>query len=169
MTFGARGTTLPSTEIHPSSQAQRPTPRENRCYPAECHESIFLDAVLRLLLAPPAIVVGDSLRSNPLCRPRSELPLRYGTRYITLPHFLRQAVSAFFLSRLSVTFTINTLVSLQQMVRFGQNPGQGTLLNASQFLLGTCHTIHSITSLLIFCTEKRGASCPTRASRQRTR
>jgi hypothetical protein len=28
------------------------------------------------------------------------------------------------------------LVSLQQMVQFGQNPGQGTLLRASQFLLG---------------------------------
>lgn len=28
------------------------------------------------------------------------------------------------------------LVSLQQMVQFGQNPSQGTLLRASQFLLG---------------------------------
>jgi pyruvate dehydrogenase kinase 2/3/4 len=25
------------------------------------------------------------------------------------------------------------------MVQFGQNPSQGTLLRASQFLLGTCH------------------------------
>lgn len=32
------------------------------------------------------------------------------------------------------------LVSLQQMVLFGQNPSQGTLLKASQFLLGACHT-----------------------------
>ncbi len=30
-------------------------------------------------------------------------------------------------------------VSLQQMVLFGQNPSQGTLLKASQFLLGTWH------------------------------
>ena len=33
--------------------------------------------------------------------------------------------------------TVCSLVSLQQMVLFGQNPSQGTLLRASQFLLGT--------------------------------
>jgi pyruvate dehydrogenase kinase 2/3/4 len=36
---------------------------------------------------------------------------------------------------LTVTAT-TLLVSLQQMVQFGQNPSQGTLLRASQFLLG---------------------------------
>ena len=36
-----------------------------------------------------------------------------------------------------LTVAVTTLlVSLQQMVQFGQNPGQGTLLRASQFLLG---------------------------------
>jgi len=34
--------------------------------------------------------------------------------------------------------TVCSLVSLQQMVLFGQNPSQGTLLRASQFLLGAC-------------------------------
>ena len=34
--------------------------------------------------------------------------------------------------------TVCSSVSLQQMVLFGQNPSQGTLLRASQFLLGTC-------------------------------
>jgi len=32
------------------------------------------------------------------------------------------------------------LVSLQQMVLFGQNPSQGTLLKASQFLAGALAT-----------------------------
>jgi len=33
------------------------------------------------------------------------------------------------------------LVSLQQMVLFGQNPSQGTLLKASQFLAGALATV----------------------------
>lgn len=41
---------------------------------------------------------------------------------------------------LSLSFLVfishSILVSLQQMVLFGQNPSQGTLLRASQFLLG---------------------------------
>ena len=36
--------------------------------------------------------------------------------------------------------TVCSLVSLQQMVLFGQNPSQGTLLRASQFLLGARFT-----------------------------
>jgi len=36
--------------------------------------------------------------------------------------------------------TVCSLVSLQQMVLFGQNPSQGTLLRASQFLLGAYST-----------------------------
>ena len=42
------------------------------------------------------------------------------------------------LSRMDPGLTVCSLVSLQQMVLFGQNPSQGTLLRASQFLLGTC-------------------------------
>lgn len=37
-----------------------------------------------------------------------------------------------------LVLTVCSLVSLQQMVLFGQNPSQGTLLGASQFLLGAC-------------------------------
>ena len=36
--------------------------------------------------------------------------------------------------------TVCSSVSLQQMALFGQNPSQGTLLRASQFLLGRCST-----------------------------
>jgi hypothetical protein len=36
--------------------------------------------------------------------------------------------------------TVCSLVSLQQMALFGQNPSQGTLLRASQFLLGAYPT-----------------------------
>ena len=36
--------------------------------------------------------------------------------------------------------TVCSSVSLQQMVLFGQNPSQGTLLRASQFLLGARST-----------------------------
>ena len=38
---------------------------------------------------------------------------------------------------------LRSTVSLQQMVLFGQNPGQGTLLKASQFLAGTSFLILS--------------------------
>ena len=38
--------------------------------------------------------------------------------------------------------TVCSSVSLQQMVLFGQNPSQGTLLRASQFLLGV-YSVHS--------------------------
>ena len=102
--------------------------------------SNFLDALLRPLVTPPSAAGSSAgpLRCKPPCRPRLGFPLRYGTRYITLHLFLRQAVR-FFSDHAEQSFTINTLVSLQQMVRFGQNPSQGTLLRASQFLLGTCH------------------------------
>ena len=46
----------------------------------------------------------------------------------------------FFFSLLSV----GTLVSLQQMVLFGQNPSQGTLLKASQFLAGMYNVVSSM-------------------------
>lgn len=36
----------------------------------------------------------------------------------------------------ATTHSLSDTVSLQQMVLFGQNPSQGTLLKASQFLLG---------------------------------
>lgn len=71
-------------------------------------------------------------RFLPPCR--SAYPLGYGTRFITLPPFRKQEVRL-----ASIPFTEISqwrTVSLQQMVLFGQNPSQGTLLKASQFLLG---------------------------------
>lgn len=42
---------------------------------------------------------------------------------------------------LNVGLIVCSSVSLQQMVLFGQNPSQGTLLRASHFLLGVCPTV----------------------------
>jgi hypothetical protein len=41
---------------------------------------------------------------------------------------------------MDLELTVCSLVSLQQMVLFGQNPSQGTLLRAGQFLLGAYFT-----------------------------
>jgi hypothetical protein len=75
-------------------------------------------------------------------RPRSEYPLRSGIRSITLHHSLKQAVSLVTVWQCGHGLTSPTptspTVSLQQMVQFGQNPSQGTLLRAGQFLLGMC-------------------------------
>ena len=94
------------------------------------------------MLTPPLPVTSEEFLPLLLpWHPRSEYPLHYGTRSITLPHSLRQAVSSVGHLALSpsprLTVAVTTLlVSLQQMVQFGQNPSQGTLLRASQFLLG---------------------------------
>ncbi len=54
-------------------------------------------------------------------------------------------------------------VSLQQMVQFGQNPSQGTLLRASQFLLGTryeaIYHIYAYIPIMVPCHEKRNSPC----------
>jgi hypothetical protein len=59
--------------------------------------SNLLNALLRLLVDPGSVARSSAgpLRCKPPCR--SGYPLRYGTRYIILPRFLRQAVSFFFL------------------------------------------------------------------------
>jgi len=52
--------------------------------------------------------------------------------------------------------TFFSIVSLQQMVLFGQNPGQGTLLRASQFLAGM-----SFASLASHLTQFQQRSSPS--------
>lgn len=53
-----------------------------------------------------------------------------------------------------------SLVSLQQMVQFGQNPSQGTLLRASQFLLGAyCCTTFNHSP---YCLPPRSEELPVR-------
>jgi hypothetical protein len=49
-------------------------------------------------------------------------------------------------------------VSLQQMVLFGQNPSQGTLFKASQFLSGNCTRLRAENILLM--TTPRQRNCP---------
>lgn len=61
-------------------------------------------------------------------------------------------------------------VSLQQMALFGQNPSQGTLLKASQFLSGTHHTRQSPAEMLrVPSITFRGTTRPTGTSCTRTR
>jgi len=66
-------------------------------------------------------------------------PQLYGTRFTTLHHSHKQAVCFLFSALAAPSDT--RLVSLQQMVLFGQNPSQGTLLKASQFLAGALATV----------------------------
>ena len=61
---------------------------------------------------------------------------RYGRGSITLPPSRRPVVRTPCTASSDVTHTSSSPVSLQQMVLFGQNPSQGTLLRGSQFLLG---------------------------------
>jgi hypothetical protein len=62
-------------------------------------------------------------------------------------------------------------VSLQQMVLFGQNPSQGTLLKASQFLSGTHRTRqrHAETLTQSRRSPPRGTTSPTGTSCTRAR
>ena len=134
--------------------------------------SDLLDALLRLLATPSSVARSSAglLRCKPPCRPHSGYPLRYGTRYITLPRFLRQAVSFFFLwlsnhlpyhKYISVVATNGSIWS---------EPKSGNLVERQSIparyapLLPFIHLI----TLLIFCTE-RGTPSSTRAPRQRTR
>ena len=62
-------------------------------------------------------------------------------------------------------------VSLQQMVRFGQNPSQGTLLKASQFLSGTYCTPQRLAenAKTVPSIDTRGTTHPTGTPCTRTR
>jgi len=96
----------------------------------------------------------------------ASLPL-YGTRSTILRRFRRQEVSCLEIHSQDRWFEDN-IVSLQQMVLFGQNPNQGTLLKASQFLAGT-YLLH-----LFFVLEKthpstRGTTRTSRPPRERAR
>jgi pyruvate dehydrogenase kinase 2/3/4 len=56
-------------------------------------------------------------------------------------------MSTFSISHVRVADTHNyAAVSLQQMVLFGQNPSQGTLLKASEFLSGVHCYLYSVDS-----------------------
>lgn len=68
------------------------------------------------------------------CQPGFALVLPSGTGSTISRPSLKLAVG--FLLLLLVSVAHRLLVSLQQMVLFGQNPSQGTLLKASQFLSG---------------------------------
>ncbi len=61
-----------------------------------------------------------------------------------------------------------TLVSLQQMVLFGKNPSQGTLLKASQFLAGTPSSVWLRRNVIHGRVLHRGAPRSFGSPRQRT-
>ena len=105
--------------------------------PSSLHPT-YMPASLRILSPPTTTQTTNTpLRFQPC----SASPQASGREYTTMHPFPRPAVSHPTLAPHFATSTtsshIRPTVSLQQMVLFGQNPSQGTLLRGSQFLLGT--------------------------------
>ena len=100
--------------------------------------------------------------ASPVCShvPHLLQPLGENTPLCVLPPDRRCAHNP----STSHTPLISPSVSLQQMVLFGQNPSQGTLLRGSQFLLGAFR--HPTMTHLVLWRPYRGASCSPRSQSQ---